>query len=180
MSSGSPGTTVTPRGPVQGIILIDPTTGYPIITEDGAINVNATVTATIGDIVISADTSSITIRDSGDGTPLLIESDGSINVNTKIQASQDDSVLIFGTQDGTPGGTQQVAKIDANANLNVINMGALIPKVFDSINITNSTISGQTVPTEIEYYTGGLIGTLVATLTLVYDGSANLLTVVRT
>ena len=91
-----------------------------------------------------------------------------------------DNVLVVGSEDGTETGVKHALEIDANLNAHVINMGALVPKIFDSIAITNSVISGQTVPTQVQYYTGGLSGTLQATLTLVYDGSANLLSVVRT
>jgi hypothetical protein len=37
---------------------------------------------------------------------------------------------------------------------------------FDSFEVTTKTIDG---PTEIKYYTGGIGGTLVATITIVYD-----------
>jgi len=51
----------------------------------------------------------------------------------------------------------------------------LVPKEFDSIKLTytNSDI------TKIEYFTGGLSGTLVATLTLSWTDN-NLISVVRT
>jgi hypothetical protein len=65
-------------------------------------------------------------------------------------------------------------------DVNVINMGSLIPVDFDDIAITYDVISGKKVASIVEYYSGGLSGDLVATLTLSYDGSADLIKVVRT
>jgi len=57
---------------------------------------------------------------------------------------------------------------------------ALVTDAYDYIALTNSSIGGSTVPTTIVYKTGGASGTVVATLVLTYDGSANLLTVTKT
>lgn len=65
-------------------------------------------------------------------------------------------------------------------DVNVINMGALVPTAFDDIEITYTTISGIKVASIVEYYLGGSGGTLVATLTLTYDGSADLIKVAKT
>lgn len=176
--SGSPGTWITPRGPVQGEVIIDPATGLPIKTTNGGLNVNAT--AVIGDVILSAQTSSIAIANPSTLTPLLVEADGSINVNTSVQATQGDSILMVGTENGTVGGMQHVLEIDSNLNAHVINMGSLVPKIFDDISITYGTIDSQTVATLIQYYVGGLSGTLVATLTLSYDSNANLTNIQRT
>jgi hypothetical protein len=97
-----------------------------------------------------------------------------------VTATDGDSVIMYGTQNGQSNGTLQIPKIDSSGNQSVINVAQLIPVSFDSISITNSVIDSQTVPTEIEYYSGGLSGTLVATLTLGYDSSANLTSAVRT
>jgi len=91
-----------------------------------------------------------------------------------------DNVLIVGSEDGTKGGLKRAVKIDANGNTNVINMGGLVPKVFDDIKLTYSTVAGQQVVTVAEYRVGGGSGTLVATLTLSYDVNANLTEVART
>ena len=115
----APGTPQTPRGPVQGEILIDPKTGYPINTVGGKLDVNASVTATIGEIEIDAATSSVRVEDPDTGAHVKVETDGSINVNTKIEASQGDSALVAGTEDGTLTGTQHIAKIGSDGKLEV-------------------------------------------------------------
>lgn len=56
--------------------------------------------------------------------------------------------------------------------------GSLTPVSFDAINITS--VNGNGDPLTVLYYSGGLAGTLVATLTITYDGGDNLQTVVRT
>lgn len=66
--------------------------------------------------------------------------------------------------------------VNADGSINEINLAQLIPFEFNEIDLTNSTIGGQVVPTTVVYKQ---IGTTVATLVLTYDGSANLLTVVR-
>lgn len=91
-----------------------------------------------------------------------------------------DNLIAVGTSDGTLTGTKRAIKIDPDGNLDTINMGALVPFEFDDIAITNSVIAGQTVATLIQYKVGGAGGTVVATLTLSYDGSANLINVART
>ena len=146
---------------------------------ENRLRVDAIVTATIADVVIHSSESSITIGNPNNGNTLNVQADGSINVNTLI-SSASDNILVVGTEDGTKTGTQHVLEVDANKNLHVINMGALVPDIFDDINITYATVAGQTVASIVQYYTGGLAGTLVATLTLSYDGSANLTNVART
>lgn len=91
-----------------------------------------------------------------------------------------DNVLIVGSEDGTKTGYKRAVKIDANGNTNVINMGGLVPKVFDDIKLTYATIAGSPVVTVAEYRTGGSGGTLVATLTLSYDIAGNVTEVART
>lgn len=70
---------------------------------------------------------------------------------------------------------------EPNQSLRVTGVGgALVTEPFDYVEMTNSTIAGQVVPTTIEYRSGGASGTLVATLTLTYDVDANLETITRT
>lgn len=59
----------------------------------------------------------------------------------------------------------------------VIPINQLVTSPYDYISLTNQTIGGEVVPVTIVYKTGGSSGTVVATLTLTYDGAANLLTV---
>ena len=91
-----------------------------------------------------------------------------------------DNVIAVGTEDGTKTVIKHALKIDSNGDAHVINMGALVPKEFDDIEITYSIIAGQKVATTVQYFVGGLAGTLVATLTLTYDGAADLINVART
>ncbi len=62
-----------------------------------------------------------------------------------------------------------------NGALNVRNLTQLIPYVYDYISLS---YTGNNLTTVV-YKTGGASGTTVATLTLTYDGSNNLLTVTR-
>jgi hypothetical protein len=67
--------------------------------------------------------------------------------------------------------------VNGDGSINTVNLAQLVPKEFNEIDLTNSVIAGQTVPTVVTYK---LASSIVATLTLTYDGSANLLSVVRT
>lgn len=84
------------------------------------IRVDASVSATIGDITIDGtgpNPSSIQITDGTD--TLLINPDGSINANIELDAADGDNVLVVGTEDGTFGGNQRVIKIGTDSNLRV-------------------------------------------------------------
>lgn len=48
---------------------------------------------------------------------------------------------------------------------------------FDSFDVTAKDVNG---PTEVKYYTGGVGGTLVATITITYDVDGDIDTVERT
>ena len=52
----------------------------------------------------------------------------------------------------------------------------LINFEFDAIDITAKTDDG---PTEVKYFKEGLSGTLVATISITYDGDGDIKTVVR-
>ena len=73
---------------------------------------------------------------------------------------------------------QEYHRFEDSVNLPTVrtfNISQLVPKEFDSIKLT---YTGSDI-TKIEYYTGGLSGTLVATLTLSWTDN-NLISVVRT
>lgn len=93
----SAGSQFTPKGPTQGNVLVDPKTGDPINTVDGKLDVNASVTATIGDIEIDAVTSSVRVEDPATGAHVRVELDGSINANVKVDAGDGDNVAIGNT-----------------------------------------------------------------------------------
>lgn len=60
--------------------------------------------------------------------------------------------------------------------LDVLNLGQLVPKIYDFISCSPSGNN----PTTVIYKTGGASGTTVATLTITYNGDNELLTVTRT
>tara|TARA_R110000824_G_scaffold245934_5_gene435038 strand:+ start:326 stop:586 length:261 start_codon:yes stop_codon:yes gene_type:complete len=67
-----------------------------------------------------------------------------------------------------------VAEITADNHLQTINMGQLVPEVYDTILIT---YNGDDTIDAIQYKTGGALGTLVAGLTMGYtDGLLALIT----
>ncbi len=74
------------------------------------------------------------------------------------------------------GSTSTLLKVNPDGSVNSVSIAQLVPFGFNEIDLTNSTISGQVVPTTVIYKQSGVT---VATLTLVYDTSANLLSVVR-
>lgn len=64
--------------------------------------------------------------------------------------------------------------------LQVKNIANLITVPFDSITLTYITSgNGAGQVGQVNYYTGGTSGTLVATLVLSYDASSNLISVAR-
>lgn len=65
--------------------------------------------------------------------------------------------------------------------LNVDVLNALIPEAYDSIALSYwSSGNGAGQVETVQYYVGGLAGTLVATLTLNYNSAGQVSTVVRT
>jgi len=81
-------------------------------------------------------------------------------------------VLSSGTDSVTA--VQGTAAADSGA-WPVRRVNTLVPEAFDAVDLT---YTGNNLTT-VEYYSGGLAGTLVATLTLAYTGS-RLDSVVRT
>lgn len=92
-------------------------------SANDALRVDANVTATIGEVTISADTSTIAIEDPVSHNILKINGDGSIDANVNVSAAGNDSILIVGTEDGTLTGTQKVVKIDNTGALVVSSTG---------------------------------------------------------
>lgn len=98
-----------------------------------------------------------------DNNPLPVAFDGTISIG---------DVTVVGTAPN-----HYPLEPNPDGSLNVISLAQLVPDKFDEIDLTNSTIDGQVVPTIVTYKQATVI---VATLTLTYDGQANLLSVVRT
>lgn len=98
-----------------------------------------------------------------DSNPLPVAFDGTVSIG---------DVHILG-----PAPDNNELNVNPDGSLDTVELAQLIPFEFNEIDITNSVIAGQTVPSIIVYKQAS---TTVATLTLAYDGSANLLSVVRT
>lgn len=71
--------------------------------------------------------------------------------------------------------------VPGGATLPVEVVNSLIPEAYDALALTYySSGSGAGQVQTVQYYQGGLTGTLVATLTLGYNGSGQVSSVVRT
>jgi len=98
-----------------------------------------------------------------DSNPLPVAFDGTVSIG---------DVHILGR---SPANNE--LDVNADGSINTVELAQLVPFEFNEIDLTNSVIGGQTVPTIVVYKQATVT---VATLTLTYDGSANLLSVVRT
>ena len=179
-SNKSAGSQITAKGITQGTTLVGPKSGLPIdevVDNAGKRRLAVDAAVTIDNVTIdvpplTAAKDQVSIGDRVSGNQLTIEPDGSINVNVELDAATGDSVLVVGSEDGTNTGTKHTAVIDSNKNLHVINMGQLVPNIFDAIAVTYPS-STQEVYT---YKLGGIAGTTIAAVTVVYsDPSKNIL-----
>jgi len=103
------------------------------------LRVDASVTASIGDIQIDAEESDIAIKDRVTDNLLAIENDGSINANVNIDAASGDNIAISD-------GTNDLA-IEADGSINVNVVGAATEAKQDTqITILNSIDSKLTAP----------------------------------
>jgi len=133
------------------------------IQADGSIDVNAKLDASDGDNVAISD---------GTNT-LAVNTDGSINVNVDAFSATPDNTLMVGSEDGTKTGTKHAAVIDSDKNLHVMNMGQLVPNIFDAIAVTYPSVSQEAYT----YKLGGVAGVTVATVTVTYtDATKTILT----
>jgi hypothetical protein len=136
-----------------------PTTAW-IISEAELVNrLQTTSTAVIDTVefrgidaklsLSGADGDSFKLVDS-QGDELLVEADGSINVNVQnisIDAADGDSILITGTQDGTPTGTQNTAKITADKKLWVKaeDLELLLADIYSELQLKANTTDAQNI-----------------------------------
>jgi hypothetical protein len=67
-------------------------------------------------------------------------------------------------------------KSNGGGSFNAEDFPGLLNFKFDSFEVTEKNLDG---PTEIKYYTGGVGGTLVATITITYDLEGDIETVER-
>jgi hypothetical protein len=100
--------------------------------------VDAQVSAVIGtvDVIINAATDNIAIADASTGYKLTVNSDGTINVNTVVRATSGDSIMMVGTEDGTPTGTQHTLKTNTDGSLATTSLNSFITIPFDSVYAT--------------------------------------------
>lgn len=83
------------------------------------LRVDASVTATIGDVTINATESDIAIADRVSGYLLKVNADGSIDTNVIINASSGDNIFSVGSEDGTITGVSHVIRVDSDLDLRV-------------------------------------------------------------
>lgn len=86
-----------------------------------------------------------------------------ILIGRKLTAAADSVTVTQGPAGGAPWLVAEVNK--------------LVPKQYDYIEVLTKNVNGD--PTSVQYKTGGIGGTLVATLTIVYDVDGDLLSVTR-
>lgn len=86
--------------------------------------------------------------------------------------SKSNTIMPRNTQTAVSGET-----IGDTTYLHVLTSGS---PAIPSHDATDLTYNGSNQLTTVEYYSGGLAGTLVATMTLTYDGSGNVDTTVIT
>jgi len=79
-----------------------------------------------------------------------------------------DNVLIAGSQNGTKGGTKGAIRINTDNRMEVVAIPAGINIPFDAI----ALFEPDAVTEEYSYFTGGLAGTLVRTVTIIYTSAA--------
>ena len=105
-----------------------------------------------------------------DATVTIPSVDVALDSFTKVPP---DNVLIVGSEDGTKTGTKHAVVIDSDKNLHVINMGQLVPNIFDAIAVTYPSVSQEAYT----YKIGGIAGVTVATVTVIYtDATKTVLT----
>lgn len=139
--------------------------------RDNTLSVDAKVTAVIGDVVIEASTSSVTVKDPGTGFILKPNADGSINADIILAAASDSikswtqdgagnpisstsgSLNVQDKSDGTIGSiaplvAAQVAAVDSFGNLQALQVdpaGKLLVDITGSSTVTgtvNANIEG--------------------------------------
>lgn len=150
----APGTQFTPKGVVQGVSLVDTTSGQPVdvIEDDNGVRrlaVNTTIVAQIPqlEVNLNANEDQVAIEDPDTEAHLRIENDGSINVNCEIDAADGDNIFAVGTEDGTDSSTSHILKIGSDKNLRVkddtanITLSAIDNKVATAANQNTEIIS---------------------------------------
>lgn len=154
-------------------------------SANDALRVDANVTATIGEVTISADTSTIAIEDPVTHNILKINADGSVDANVNVSASGNDSILAVGTEDGTLTGTQKVIRVDntgalvisgsttvsgtVNSNLNGLN-------VWQTSQASIGTSAVQLTPTPLPTRSSVSVKALTTSNNMIYVGSTSAVT----
>lgn len=111
------------------------------------LRVDASVTASIGDIVINAEESDIALKDRITDNMLRIESDGSINVNVNIDAAGGDNIALS-NEDGSKKVTVTTISGKNALDVNVVSSnGISTPSIQNvAMSVTPGTQSSVTFP----------------------------------
>lgn len=153
-SNRSSGTQHNARGVNQGNTLVGPKSGLPIDeVVDGAgvrrLAVDAQVTTTIGDVQVqldgvAPDGDSVHIVDNVSGNKMKVNADGSIDSNVEVDATDGDSIMVVGTEDSTPTGTQHTHKIGPEGDLRVKDEESigLLTAIRDNSDTVESLLTG--------------------------------------
>jgi hypothetical protein len=115
--------------------------------------------------VVRNDSLGALASDNGDRTQLQVDELGLL----KMKLFNTDPISVSG---GLTDTELRATPVDTKESV------GLVPLVYDTVQITSYNANND--PLVVEYRTGGASGTLVATLTMTYDGSNNITQVVRT
>ena len=139
------------------------------------LRVDATVTASIGELVISATDSNIAIKDPISGNIVKVNADGSIDSNVIVDAAGGDNILVLGTEDGTTSGTKHVMSVSPQGYQQSLSMNSLVPFRYNSVYPSYPTTSS-------EVYQYKQDATLVCTVTVTYtdDTKVEIVSIIRT
>lgn len=144
------------------------------------LRVDATVTATIGSIVLDAATSDIAIEDRISGYQLKINSDGSIDVNCIISAANDSIRISDGTDtlaintDGSINANITGSVSISSGDVNVIETGTVATVYNEVLSIASATLTTIVSYTAVQPSRLKVVevsGTNIAEFTVYVNGS---------
>lgn len=150
----SAGQKLTPRGPAQTNVLLDPNTGLPIsvIEEtDGSRRLAVDANLSVDQIVVDTrdltiQTDAVAIGNKATGNLLYVNPDGSINADVILNAASDNVAIA----DATSGDKLKV-NADGSVNVNIVSAPVTGHTVVSKYNEVSSVASG--VQTTIVSYT---------------------------
>jgi hypothetical protein len=137
---------MTPRGPVQGSVIVDPATGLPITTvteTDGSRRLAVDANISVDEVVVDtrplkADTDTVSVGDPNNSNTVAVNADGSIDVNVVLDASTDNVAI----KDPSSGNS---LKVNADGSINVVSdVTPVVQTVKSFFNSITSVASGAT------------------------------------